>query len=232
MRQTERVDISAEASSNPIWNNHSKVSARIGPAADERARAGPARVQRSTVARRVFCCFAERGIQAMKKKFDAIALLEEGHHTVSKLFKQFKTASNADDNAKKSSIVDEIIAALEVHATIEEEIFYPAVKRVRAERAKDEVREAFEEHKQIKTLLAALGDSKPGDETFDAKVKVLQEDVEHHVKEEEGEMFPDAKKFLGKERLEALGERLAMRKQELENDSMTKDSAISHAAAK
>jgi len=166
------------------------------------------------------------------KKFDAITLLEEDHQAVSKLFKQFKTAANADDNAKKAAIVEEIIAALEVHATVEEEIFYPAMKRVRAEHAKDEVREAFEEHKQIKALLAVLGDTDPDDETFDAKAKVLQEDVEHHVKEEEGEMFPDARKFLGKEKLEALGERLAMRKQELEKDASAEDAVTKHAAAK
>ena len=165
------------------------------------------------------------------KKFDAIALLEEDHQAVSKLFKQFKTAANADDNDRKSAIVEEIIAARDAHATVEEEIFYPAVKRVRAERAKDEVREAFEEHKQIKALLAALGETDADDETFDAKVKVLQEDVEHHVKEEEGKMFPDARKFLGKERLETLGGRLLLRKQELANDSETEDSAISYASA-
>jgi hemerythrin superfamily protein len=149
-------------------------------------------------------------------KSDAIAILKDDHEKVSKLFEQFKSADNANNDSKKSAIVEEITAALKVHASVEEEIFYPAVKKARAEETKDEVREAYEEHKQIKALLAALSKTTPDDETFDSKVKVLQEDVEHHVKEEEGEMFPDAKKFLGNERLQTLGEHIAARKAELE----------------
>lgn len=149
-------------------------------------------------------------------KSDAIAILKDDHEKVSKLFEQFKSADNANNDSKKSAIVEEITAALKVHASVEEEIFYPAVKKTRAEETKDEVREAYEEHKQIKALLAALSKTTPDDETFDSKVKVLQEDVEHHVKEEEGEMFPDAKKFLGNERLQTLGEQIAARKAELE----------------
>jgi hemerythrin superfamily protein len=135
---------------------------------------------------------------------------------MTKLFKQFKSADNANDDGKKSAIVEEIAAALKVHASVEEEIFYPAVKKARAKEPRDEVREAYEEHKQIKALLTALSKTTPDDETFDSKVKVLQEDVEHHVREEEGQMFPDAKKFLGNERLQTLAEQIAARKAELE----------------
>jgi hemerythrin superfamily protein len=149
-------------------------------------------------------------------KSNAIAILKDDHEKVTKLFKQFKSADNANNDTKKSAIVEEIAAALNVHASVEEEIFYPAVKKARAEETKDEVREAYEEHKQIKALLAALSKTNPDDETFDSKVKVLQEDVEHHVKEEEGQMFPDAKKFLGNEKLQTLGEQIAARKEELE----------------
>jgi hemerythrin superfamily protein len=149
-------------------------------------------------------------------KFNAIAILKDDHEKVTKLFKQFKSADNANNDTKKSAIVEEIAAALNVHASVEEEIFYPAVKKARAEETKDEVREAYEEHKQIKALLAALSKTASDDDTFDSKVKVLQEDVEHHVKEEEGQMFPDAKKFLGDEKLQALGEQIAARKEELE----------------
>jgi hemerythrin superfamily protein len=149
-------------------------------------------------------------------KSNAIAILKDDHEKVTKLFKQFKSADNANNDSKKSAIVEEIAAALKVHASVEEEIFYPAVKKARAEETKDEVREAYEEHKQIKALLAALSKTASDDETFDSKVKVLQEDVEHHVKEEEGQMFPDAKKFLGDEKLQALGEQIAARKEELE----------------
>jgi hemerythrin superfamily protein len=155
----------------------------------------------------------------MKSKLlDAIALLKEDHETVKKLLADFTSASDSDEVSKKGEIVEEIIGALEAHATVEEEIFYPAVKTARAERTKDEVHEAYEEHKQIKSLLAALNETAPDDVTYDSKMKVLREDVEHHVKEEEGEMFPDAKKFLGEKKLQSLGEQIARRKEELESN--------------
>jgi hemerythrin-like domain-containing protein len=90
------------------------------------------------------------------------------------------------------------------------------VKKARSENTKDVVREGYEAHAQIKALLAALGEIDPNDETYDAKMKVLQEDVEHHVEEEEGEMFPDAKKFLKEEALESLGDEITECKAELE----------------
>src|ERR1700733_12775970 len=145
-------------------------------------------------------------------KEDAIALLKNDHATVKKLFAQEEKATGQ----KKAGVFDEIKAALEVHATIEEEIFYPAVKKARSENVKDEVREAYEEHKQIKSLLGQIASITPVDESWDAKVKVLKEDVEHHVKEEEGEMFPDAKKFLHEAGLMDLGTRMEARKQQLE----------------
>jgi iron-sulfur cluster repair protein YtfE (RIC family) len=122
------------------------------------------------------------------------------------------------DSEKKASLFSQIKAALEVHAAIEEEIFYPAVKKARSEHVKDEVREAYEEHKQIKSLLAQVSSITPADETYDMKIKVLKEDVEHHVKEEEGEMFPDAKRLLGESRIVELGAQLEARKQALENN--------------
>jgi hemerythrin superfamily protein len=147
-------------------------------------------------------------------KHDAVALLKADHAAVKKLFAQNDKAAKHDAE-KKQDIFNQIKAALTVHATIEEEIFYPAVKKARSEHTKDEVLEAYEEHKQIKSLLAQIGRLTPADETYDMKVKVLKEDVEHHVKEEEGEMFPDARKFLGERRLMALGIELEARKQEL-----------------
>jgi len=163
-------------------------------------------------------------------KQDAIALLENDHATVKKLFAQEEKASGQ----KKAGIFDEIKAVLQVHATIEEEIFYPAVKKVRSENVKDEVREGYEEHKQIKNLLAQIASITPADETWDAKIKVLKEDVEHHVKEEEGEMFPDAKKFLHEAELVKLGAQMAERKQQLEKAptsiSATGNQASAHSA--
>jgi iron-sulfur cluster repair protein YtfE (RIC family) len=145
-------------------------------------------------------------------KENAIALLKRDHAKVKKLFAQEEKAAGQ----KKAGVFEEIKAALEAHATIEEEIFYPAVKKARSENVKDEVREAYEEHKQIKSLLGQIASITPTDETWDVKVKVLKEDVEHHVKEEEGEMFPDAKRFLHEAGLMDLGARMEERKRQLE----------------
>jgi hemerythrin superfamily protein len=166
-------------------------------------------------------------------KQDAITLLKADHAAVKKLFAQ-EEKSTKHDGQNKQDTFNQIKAALTVHATVEEEIFYPAVKKARSENVKDEVREAYEEHKQIKTLLAEISGITPADETWDMKVKVLKEDVEHHVKEEEGEMFPDARKFLGEGKLVELGAQLEARKQVLEDSnskpvSVNKSSAL-HAA--
>lgn len=154
-------------------------------------------------------------------KQDAIALLKTEHATVKKMFEK-EGKLTEQDNEKKASLFNQIKAALEVHAAIEEEIFYPAVKKARSEHVKDEVREAYEEHKQIKSLLAQVSSITPADESYDMKIKVLKEDVEHHVKEEEGEMFPDAKRFLGESRLVELGAQLEARKQQIENNLASK----------
>lgn len=154
-------------------------------------------------------------------KQNAIALLKADHAAVKKLFAQEERATKQSDD-KKQSIFDQINDALTVHATIEEEIFYPAVKKAREEHLKDEVREAYEEHQQIKNLLAKIANISPDDESWDMKIKVLKEDVEHHVKEEESEMFPDARKFLGEKRLNELGAELQVRKQELKKNPPSK----------
>jgi hemerythrin superfamily protein len=154
-------------------------------------------------------------------KPDAIALLKADHATVKKMFEKEEKLTT-QDGEKKQEILNQINAALQVHATIEEEIFYPAVKKPRSENVKDEVREAYEEHKQIKSLLAQISRITPSDETYDMKIKVLKEEVEHHVKDEEGEMFPDAKKFLGESRLIELGAQLEARKQQLEKNLAAK----------
>ena len=163
-------------------------------------------------------------------KHDAIVLLKTDHAAVKKLFESEKRLTKADGK-KKEAIFNRIKAALTVHATIEEEIFYPAVKAARAENVKDEVREAYEEHKQIKGLLAQIAGITSADETYDMKIKVLREDVEHHVKDEETEMFPDAKKFLGEKRLMELGAKLEARKQQLEKNPTPKPAFDRQSAA-
>jgi hemerythrin superfamily protein len=152
----------------------------------------------------------------MSKQQDAVALLEADHKAVDKLFAQEEKAEH--DAKKKQGIVKQIDTALTIHAMIEEEIFYPAIKKARAEHLKDEVLEGYEEHKQIKEMLKKIAALTPADETYDMKVKVLKEDVEHHVKDEEKEMFPHARKFLGEKRLMELGAEMAARKEELEEN--------------
>jgi hemerythrin superfamily protein len=156
----------------------------------------------------------------MQNRTNAVALLKKDHQVVKKLFAQVQQLGHTvADQDKKSAIFDKIKNALTIHAMIEEEIFYPAVRKARAEHVRDEVREAYEEHKQIKSLIAELSNTSPTDETYNMKLKVLKEDVEHHVREEEGEMFPDAKKYLGSPCLQALSAQLETRKHELEEHS-------------
>ena len=155
-------------------------------------------------------------------KQDAIALLKTDHATVKKMFEKEGKLTKKDGEKKASFLNQNMKSCLGSTRRHRRKIFYPAVKKARSEHVKDEVREAYEEHKQIKSLLAQLSSITPADETYDMKIKVLKEDVEHHVKEEEGECIPDAKKFLGESRLVEVGAQLEARKQELENDLASK----------
>jgi hemerythrin superfamily protein len=143
------------------------------------------------------------------KSEDAITLLTADHEKVKKLFKSFHSiATNAD---KKKALVAEICTALTVHATIEEEIFYPAARE--ALEQQDLLDEAEVEHASAKELIAQLEDMKPGDELYEAKVTVLGEYIDHHVKEEQEELFPKIKK--AKLDLNGLGAQMKARKNEL-----------------
>ena len=139
---------------------------------------------------------------------DAIALLKADHEAVSHLFDEFEKTRSV---ANKRSLVAEICSSLSVHAQIEEEIFYPAVKA--ALKDKLLVPEATVEHAGVKRLIAQLEGVEPDGEMYDAKVKVLSEYVKHHVKEEQNEMFPKAK-TVSLDMVE-LGARMAARKDEL-----------------
>jgi len=145
------------------------------------------------------------------KQQNAIDLLKSDHQEVNKLFGQFEKST--DGSAQKADIVEKICKALKVHAEIEEEIFYPAARGALEEDDEVVMDEAEVEHSSIKSLVEQLEDAHPGDELFDAKVKVLCEYVTHHVKEEEGQMFPKVKKT--DLDLDDLGQELAARKAEL-----------------
>jgi len=141
---------------------------------------------------------------------DAIALLKADHRKVEELFEQFERAKG---EGRKEKLAHDICLELSVHAAIEEEIFYPACQGTVDE---DLLKESYVEHDAAKLLIAEIeAGAGKGDEFFDVKVKVLQEEIDHHVEEEEkpGGVFAQARK--GKLDLDGLGEQLATRKKEL-----------------
>jgi len=141
---------------------------------------------------------------------DAIAILKDDHRAVEKLFKEFEGAKG---DGRKEKLARQICLELSVHTAIEEEIFYPACQGTVEE---DLLKESYVEHDAAKFLIAEIeANEGAGDEFFDSKVKVLSEEIEHHVEEEEkpGGVFAQARK--GKMDLDGLGEQLAARKKEL-----------------
>jgi hemerythrin superfamily protein len=145
---------------------------------------------------------------------DAVGLIKADHRQVDKLFKEFEAAGERAYKTKQR-LVEQIITELEAHATVEEELFYPAVEAKAAKDGKRLVAEAEEEHHVVKLLLGELAKMRAEDEHYDAKVTVLIENVRHHVEEEESEMLPEAEELLGKTAVQELGARIAARKQEL-----------------
>jgi hemerythrin superfamily protein len=145
-------------------------------------------------------------------KVDAIALLKADHADVKKMFKQFERMKEEGADDEKSELAARICAALTVHAQIEEEIFYPAVRDAIDD--DDLMDEAEVEHAGAKSLISQIESMQPGDPLYDAKVTVLGEQVEHHIKEEEGEMFTQIRE--SELDLEELGLEMMTRKGELE----------------
>ncbi len=153
---------------------------------------------------------------AETQKQDALKLLAQDHREVEALFEKFEKASGHD---RKEQIAREICTELKIHAMIEEEIFYPAIE---GKIDDDDLKEAYVEHDGAKVLINEIEARSPDDEFYDAKVKVLQEEIEHHVKEEEkqhGNIFQQAR--AADVDLEALGERMAARKAELKKQAET-----------
>ena len=145
-----------------------------------------------------------------KNQMDAVALLKADHRKVEELFEQFE---NATGDGRKKKLAEQICMELIVHTKIEEDIFYPACEGKVEE---DLLKESYVEHDAAKVMIAEIEAGEPSDEFYDAKMKVLCEEIEHHVEEEEKRMeglFAQARKA-GLD-MDALGEQLAMRKQEL-----------------
>lgn len=142
------------------------------------------------------------------KAADAVKLLRQDHKEVDEMFEEYETLRSS---AKKRALADRICKMLEVHTAIEEEIFYPAVRK--ALKMDEMLDEATVEHASAKDLIRQIREEEPEDELFDAKVKVLGEYIRHHVKEEHTELFPKVKE--SKLDLQMLGMQMAERKQAL-----------------
>ena len=134
----------------------------------------------------------------------ATDLLKKQHRQVEKLFKEAEKAQPR----QRRQLMDQIAEQLKLHTRIEEEIFYPAVRELGTSKAEEMMNEALEEHHVVDLVLAELPDIDPEDERFEAKMTVLSELVQHHVEEEEGEVFPMAEKKLGAERIQELGQQM------------------------
>ena len=141
----------------------------------------------------------------------ATELLKKQHREVKALFKKTEDAEGASERRR---LMTEIARALEVHMTIEEEIFYPALREVESKNAEEMVNEAYEEHHVVDLVLKELPEVDPEDERFEAKMTVLSELIQHHVEEEEKEMFKLAGKLDRQEQAE-LGEQMNARATEL-----------------
>lgn len=157
---------------------------------------------------------------------NAIDLLEQDHRKVEALFAE---CESTEDKRAKHRVALEICRELQIHAKIEERIFYPASKR-QADEAEDEVNEGIVEHMGIKMLVKKISSMRPSDEFLETSVKVLKEYVRHHVKEEEQTMFPKIEKS-GLD-LDALGKRMAAAKQRLLEGRAAKRGGAGKRAAK
>lgn len=159
-----------------------------------------------------------KSAKRVAKAPNAITLLRTDHAEVKKLFDVFEKSKNEE---KKQAIADQAMMALRIHAAIEEEIFYPALRaRLKKE---DILNEAEEEHRVAKTLIEDLSKKGRRTENFEAKFTVLAENVRHHIKEEEGDMFKKAR--AAKLNLGELGAQLISRKQELMGNEQALTSA-------
>ena len=155
--------------------------------------------------------------QARLEEMSAIDLLEEDHRQVEGFFDEYEELEDASD---KNQLALKICTVLQLHTQLEEEIFYPAAREAIEEPKL--IDEAIVEHASAKQLIGEIENMKPGDELYDAKLKVLQEQVLHHVEEEEGELFPQVE--ASELDLDALGKKMAERKATL----LSKSSVEAH----
>jgi len=149
----------------------------------------------------------------------AFASLKADHQKVATLFSQ---AENAQTDKQKQQLFEQIRTELETHTEIEETVLYPALQEY--EELEEYVREAFEEHRQVKTLLQEIGRLTDGSEKFDAKLKVMKENVEHHVEEEENDLFPKAQQILSQDELAELEQEMEAARKSLSKTATARSS--------
>ena len=142
---------------------------------------------------------------------DPIQMLKEDHQKVKQLKQQFEQAENASE---KKKIAQQALQELEIHAALEEEIFYPAVRKKAGDQGKEMMLEAEEEHHVVHVLVDELKEMRSVTDKYEAKFKVLMENVDHHVQEEESEMLPQARVLLAED-APRLAEQMQKRKEAL-----------------
>jgi hemerythrin superfamily protein len=145
---------------------------------------------------------------------DALTLLTADHNRVRGLFERFRKAEDAKNTARMSSLAETIFTELQVHTTIEEEIFYPESHDLSAEIG-DTVDEGVQEHHVVKVLMSEIERLSAGEDDWVAKMTVLMENVEHHAEEEENELFPKVRSHTTADDRKQMGERLDARKGQL-----------------
>jgi len=143
---------------------------------------------------------------------DAVTLLKDDHDTLKKILDDLDSTTERGVKTREE-LFTRVRRELEVHEAIEEEIFYPALKE--HPKAKELVLEAYEEHNVVDMVMAEIEETPYDDERWGAKLTVMKENIEHHIEEEEGEMFPQARQILERSELQELGERMKERKDEL-----------------
>jgi hemerythrin superfamily protein len=153
-----------------------------------------------------------------RPEMNAIDLLKADHETVDQLFQKVKST----EEEQHPELFEKIREELDVHAHIEEKVFYPRLIAEGDEELSDITKEGIEEHHQVKVLLREIGALKDESDKFEPKLKVLMEDVEHHVMEEEGEMFKMVEEQFDRETLDTIGEELEAEKNAYRSSSKAK----------
>jgi hemerythrin-like domain-containing protein len=147
---------------------------------------------------------------------DAVKLLKQDHDEVKKMLTDLENTTERAEKTRTEGLAT-LKHELEIHEAIEEEVFYPALKE--HPKTKELALEGYEEHHVVDMVMAEIEGVEPNDETWMAKFTVMKENLEHHIEEEEGEMFPQAEQVFGDSELDELGDRMQARKEELKAQS-------------